>query len=575
MKTRVLKKKIFLISYALALAFFLIGARLTYLQIHSMRRFIQRGEKNFLRREAILSPRGNILDTHGKLIATNRPVTNVYWHGSGKRKLTDAMHETLNALAALTHVPLDEELLRKLTINERRYKKTLLAKDVPFDDVSKIEERFPAHPNLQLNTSFERFYPYGTHASHVLGYLGRMHLETTGKMGLEHLFEDTLRGEQGTLLKKINSLGKNLNETTIKESLTGNNIQTTIDINIQALAESSFPDQESGTFIVMNPDTGAILALVSRPDFDPAMFLKPISQEQWREAQEQRPFLNRALSACYPPGSIFKLVTISAALENGLVTQDQHWQCDGYLHFAKRKYWCHRRYGHGELTTGQGLAQSCNIMFYEIGKKIDIDTLADYAHAFGLGTPTHIVFPEKTGLVPSREWKEENKGERWWPGETLSASIGQSFLLVTPMQVARMISSIFTGDLVKPRIMTNEPIERTPLSIKPETLQFLQESMRSVVTRGTGKKISAVKDIEIYAKTSTAQTSTFYKRSLGKQYLEHGWFVAHFRYQENQRLTFVIIVENSGSSRAATSVAKNFLLGYKDLMDKREHKSVY
>ncbi|HEX4069509.1 MAG TPA: penicillin-binding transpeptidase domain-containing protein, partial [Candidatus Babeliales bacterium] len=318
---------------------------------------------------------------------------------------------------------------------------------------------------------------------------------------------------------------------------------------------------------VLNPADGAIVALVSRPHFDPNMFLDPISHEQWQGLQEKNPFLNRAFDASYPAGSTFKLVTISAALERNIISEDELWNCKGYTLFGGRKYWCARRCGHGEISVKKAVAESCNTLFFEIGKKIDIDVLAEYAHKFGLGKKTNIVFPEKVGLIPNREWKFDYKGERWWPGETLSVSIGQSFLLATPIQIACMIASIFTGYLVAPRLLINEPVVTNPLDIKPETIAFLQKSMKSVVKSGTGKSVRKIKDMTIYAKTSTAQTSDFSKRKLDEKYLEHGWFVGHFQYKEYDPLVMVVLVERVGAAQVATTIAKNFLIEYKKYMD--------
>ena len=313
----------------------------------------------------------------------------------------------------------------------------------------------------------------------------------------------------------------------------------------------------------MDPENGDLQAVVSRPSFDPSLFLESISNQTWHELQKNNPFINRALNP-YPPGSIFKLVTVSAALESKLLDPERMWHCKGYVIFSNRKYWCHHRWGHGELNTIQAVAQSCNVLFYEIGKRIDIDLLAQYAHKFGLGEPTGTLFPERKGIVPSREWKDETKGEPWWPGETLSVTIGQSFLLSSPLQIARMIASIFTGYLVKPRILQHEPIESVPLTMKQETIDFLQRSMKWVVKRGTGKRVN-VKDIKIYAKTSTAQISDFSKRKLGTEFLEHAWFVAYVQYKEYKPLVLVILIENAGTSKVATLIAKQFLLEYKNL----------
>jgi len=547
----------------------LIIARLFHLQVNLAPGLHTRGQKNFLRLTTITPARGNILDVHGKLLATNRPVSNVCWVGTGKRHSHEQIMAKLQQLEPILGMPLytDDTQLESIVLAERRYGTSPLAYDLTFEQLSKIEELFPNDPNIRIVNSFKRFYPHGSFACHLLGYLGRLDVDIAGRMGLEQAFETTLRGQPGSALKTIDSLGKNLAEVELRRALTGQDIHTTIDIDLQTISEEIFPEGESGTIIVMDARDGALRALVSRPSFDPAIFLDPILADEWKALQENRPFLNRAFNACYPPGSIFKLISVSAALEHGIIKQDSTWYCGGNTLFRGRKYWCSQRHGHGELSTCQAVALSCNILFFEIGKRIDINLLATYAHIFGLGTKTELPFSEKEGLIPNRAWKRAVKGERWWQGETLSAAIGQSFLLVTPIQVARMIASIFTGYLVKPRLLDQDPIITTPLTLKSSTIDFLQQSMKSVVTLGTGRRINTVKDIVVHAKTSTAQTSTLEMRDLGKSYMEHGWFVAHVHYKEHRPLVIVILVENAGSSSVATSIAKSFLQKYKHHFD--------
>lgn len=557
--------------WATCIVLLIIAARLFVLQIHLTETFLKQGQKNFIRTEKIASPRGNILDRNGVLLVTNRPITSVYWIGTGNRSLSAEQHEKIEQLQEILGISLyaTDKQKDELRNTERKYKKLLIARDISFEKLGKLQELIPHHPNISIDTDFERLYPYHSFASHILGYLGSMNTNQEGRMGLEKMCDDLLRGQEGSTLKIINSYGRPLSQTMVAQPNVGAEIQTTLDATLQSIVESVFPKLYAGTFIIMNPQDGAILALTSQPSFDPSMFLKPILHDEWNALQAtKQPFLNRAFSAHYPPGSIFKLITMSAALEHGLVQPDATLTCKGYYLFAKRKYWCHRRYGHGELTAGEALEQSCNILFYEIGKHIDIDLLADYAARFGLGEKTNVLFPEKEGLIPTRAWKRTVKGEQWWPGETLSAAIGQSFLLATPIQIARMIASIFTSELVKPRILMQEPIEKKPLNIKPETLDFLRKSMQKVVTAGTGRKLSKVKDIEVYAKTSTAQITDFSKRNLGDQYLEHAWVVSYFSYKDHTPLTIVIVLENAGSSSAATTIAKNFFVEYKKRMDR-------
>lgn len=549
------------------LALFFIIIRLFILQISYADHYQTKGQKNFLRVETTPPQRGNIIDSHGRLLATNKPVNHLVWNGTGNRTLSGIQLQMIKEIESITGSSLLDNLAmrNKLYATERYYRHTILVKDITLDQLSKITERYADSSNLSIKTEFQRHYPHGSCASHIVGYLSRsVDAPTLGQMGIERICDNALKGRSGSILKTINSFGQHIQAVELEAVDNGGTIQTTIDLELQKIAESIFPEQYQGCILIMDPNSGAIKSLVSRPQFDPALFLRPIGQEEWQQLQEKKPFLNRALNS-YPPGSIFKLVTISAALEHNYLSADQNWQCHGFVPFAGRKYWCHRRWGHGELNTMQAVAQSCNILFYEIGKKIDIDLIAQYAHQFGLGEPTGIILPERTGLVPSREWKAKHRSERWWPGETLSVAIGQSFLLASPLQITRMISSIFTGNLVKPRLLEQEEIVTTPLSLKDETISFLKDSMRFVVTTGTGKRVNAVKDIEIYAKTSTAQVSDFSKRKESTNFLEHAWFVGYFKYKEYPPLAFTIVIENAGTSQVATTVAKQLLLAYKNI----------
>jgi penicillin-binding protein 2 len=545
--------------------------RLVQLQIQESENFIQQSNQNFLRIEKIAPLRGNIISADNMLLATNRPIINIYWQGTGAHCLHDADYVGLKQLEHILDIRLldNDILIRNIKHAQRYYKKVSICQDINFSQLSKVVEQFPHHQNIIIDTHFQRFYPYSTHACHVLGSLSQIKSGAIGTMGLEKLFEPLLHGKVGTAIKTINSFGRNLSQIDLDKTLCGESITTTIDIKLQSIIEDVFPHSRTGACIVMNPSNGSIIATLSRPGFDPSIFLYPISTAEWHNVQKNNPFLNRAFNACYPPGSIFKLITISAAIENYIVPIDSLWYCRGYTTFCDRKYWCNKHYGHGSLTTRQALAQSCNILFFEIGRKISIDTLADYACRFGLGKPTNSLFVEQAGIVPSTEWKRHIKKQPWWTGETLSAAIGQSFLSVTPIQIACMIASIFTGYLVKPRILKNEPILTQPLNISTQTLSFLKDSMRKVVTKGTGRRINSIKDIEIFAKTSTAQTSDKNKRHLGNQFLEHSWFVAYVKYKSEEPLVLVILVEHAGDSQVPTMIAKNFLIEYKKYSDQK------
>jgi penicillin-binding protein 2 len=565
-----LLKKILTIAGIVAALIMVIIARLSYLQINLTEDFVTRSQNNFLRYEQKSSLRGNIIDHMGKLLATNRPVINIYWKGTGNKKFSEEQTQQLSDLKTMLGpiTTTDTEINRA----EWKAQKLLLAKDVDFDQLSKISERFASSPTVLIETDFTRLYPYKKMASHVLGYLGNLNVGWAGKMGLEKLYETSLKGQNGMTQKILNSFGKHLSEKEVEQSLAGKDITITLDLSLQRIAEMLFPRDKKGVFILMDSTDGSLRVALSRPDFDPNLFMGTLDQEMWQEIKDKKPFLNRTYNACYPPGSIFKLVTLAAALESGIIEEDTLWECKGSVIVGKRKFRCHRQDGHGFLTATEAVAKSCNILFYDIARTLDIDVLANYARRFGLGKSVGSVFNDSPGLIPTREWKARTKGERWWLGETLSANIGQSYLLTTPIQIARMIAGIEVGYLVAPRILEESSVTYEPLNLKYETRTFLQKTMRAVAVDGTARTLNKLEDFEIFAKTSTAQTSMLGKRHLGEQFKEHGWFTANFKYKGGPPMTMVILTENAGNARLALMIGKAFLKSYKDLIELREKR---
>jgi penicillin-binding protein 2 len=557
-----LSHRIILLQRGIAICVGVILLRLVYLQIIQHHNYLWMSTNNFTRTESVKCLRGDILDCNGRILVTNRPVHNIYWHGTGNWTLTQEQKDLFATLKELTNDALkvpDEQLVTL----ERRKLSAIIAHDVSFDALCKVLECFPDNKNIQVQTDSMRHYPHTTLACHLVGYLGSLDNDQ-GKMGLEKLYENVLQGTHGTKVTKINSFGSYLSEEHLIEASRGGDIVTTIDLDLQRMAEEAFDKDARGALVIMDPFTGNIKALLSRPSFDPNMFLERVSQTDWLALIQQHALINRAFHATYPPASIFKLITISAALEENIIHSDSTWYCRGYTKFAGRKYHCNRKYGCGHLTVQEAVALSCNTIFFDIAQKISIDKLSHYAKTFGLGQATQSLFSEKSGIVPNRKWKKETKGEPWWPGETLSACIGQSYLLVTPIQLVRMISAIFTGYLAEPHILESSIPSTTPLDVHAKTLSFLKRSMKSVVTEGTGKRIKSIKDIKVYAKTGTAQTSDLSKRDLGGVFLEHAWLVSHFKYKDNKPLSMIILMEHTGGSKPAITCAKTFLRAYRD-----------
>lgn len=566
-----LNKRLKSIVICATISFFTIILYLFHLQINLMEKFFQRSQKNFIRYEKINSPRGSIIDCNGNLIATNRPVDIIYWKSTNSKKLTSYQESTINELKEILN--LTEEQIEKIILAQKQGDKVVIAEDVNFEQLSKIIEKFPNNKNILIDRQFKRYYPQKNIASHIVGYLA-LDIETTGKMGLELICNNNLKGQSGEIIKTINSIGHSIGSEVAKKASTGETIQTTLNLKLQMIAEKLFPQNFAGTFILIDPKTGGLEVLLSNPNFDPNIFLEQIKSDEWQELQKKKCFINRAFNACYPPASIFKLVTLSAALENNIIDENSSWVCTGQLSFAGRFYHCMNRQGHGLMNTKQALAYSCNIPFFSIGKKIKIDTLADYANKLGLGKKTSIIFEEKTGLIPSSLWKLKTKGEQWWPGETLSAVIGQSFMLVTPIQIACMISGICKGYLVQPRILTNEPIIKKPININKKTLKFLKTTMRSVIEEGSARRLSNMKDFKIHGKTGTAQTINNKESGLTKEQEAHAWFTAYFRYKNHPAKTLVILIENAGYSGVATEVAQRFFKEYRKIIDQENQNTI-
>ncbi len=560
------QRMIYVFYFFLVCSFFII-LRLFYLQVESAETLKNLGECNFLRTEIVPPLRGNFLDCKNKILAANRPVFDIYWQGLGSQFLRQEHSDLLQQVGLILGKELcTPDLLLSIRHAERHARRTILARDISFQTLCQIHERHPYASNILVENRFKRVYPFKSFASHLLGYLSR--IENCGKYGLELIFEDQLQGESGYITKITNSRGKSLSYKEIKNPRSGNSIKLTIDFKLQQLAETILDSDQSGCVLVMEPETGAIRAMASFPSFDPNFFLNSITQQQWQEKMSLgNPLLNRICSAEYPPASVFKVVTFAAGLEEGIVDVESIISCKGYVRFCGRNYYCNRHTGHGKLSLKDAFAKSCNIQCFEIAKKIKIDDLADYASRFGLGQKTSFLLPEKTGLVPTTLWKRAIKQEPWWKGETLSASIGQSYLLVTPLQIARMTNAIFTGYLVKPRILESEPIEREKLHIAEQTRAFLREAMKETVNSGTGWRLKSFQDFELSIKTGTAQTCALHHEKTSRHQLEHAWLIGHFSYKGKKPLSLVILIENMGSSGPAIIATKKFMHGYEKIMN--------
>lgn len=557
------------IFYGFLACVFIISLRLFYLQVENSTFLRRMGENNFLRTEVVPPLRGSFLDCNNILLAANRPVFDLYWQGKGSSPLQPYHYELLRKVGFIAGTDLlRPEVIQSIHYAEQNMRRVLLARDISFEVLCQMSEQCPYVSNIFVENRFKRVYPFKSFASHVLGYLSR--IENCGKSGLELLFDEQLQGESGHVTRVTNSRGKPLACKEFKHAKAGDNIQLTIDFQLQQLAETLLESDQAGCVVVADPETGAVRAMASFPAFDPNFFLSSITPARWQEEMiTNNPLLNRVCSAEYPPASVFKIVTFAAGLEEGLIQESTEVICKGYVNFYGRNYYCIRHSGHGRLCMKDAFAKSCNIQCFEIAKKIKIDKLAAYAACFGLGQKTNFLLPEKSGLVPTTSWKKMAKGESWWRGETLSASIGQSYLLATPLQISRLVNSICTGYLVKPRLIESEPVEREKLRLAESTRTFLRESMKEAVDSGTGWRLRSLKNFDTYVKTGTAQTCALSREVTSARQLEHAWLISFFSYKGGKPLSLVILIENVGSSGPAIVATKKFLQGYERIMEQR------
>ncbi len=556
------EKQIRVIVFGILFCFGCIGGMLWYLQLYQAALFTQVSQNNYMRKRTLSCRRGAITDRNGILIATDRPIIALYWQGCGCKKLSEQHQKLLAHIQAESNQKLP--IARTITQAEQYQQKLLLVDNISFEALARIMEYNNADEHLIIETRPLRYYPHQETACHLIGCF-RQTPQTTipeALMGLEKILEEDLRGNPGLEEIIVDSRGRCITKNIRFQALNGTKITTTIDLLAQNIAEKLLAPFRAGTIIVMDPEQGDLLVLASHPSFDPNIFTSTISPETWNNYLATKPFINRAIASCYPPASLFKLITAAAALEEGIITPDTEWNCTGKIVCGDTEFHCNKRYGHGKLQIIDGIAHSCNIPFYEIGKTISIDLFADYARSFGFGKPTGILLPERTGLIPTSEWKKTTTGQRWQRGETMLVAIGQSYSLVTPLQTVCFIGALGSGRLVRPKILCNENTNITPLAISNETRNILLQGMQKGIEQGTSRLLKRLKNCTIYGKTGTAQVCS--KKTSGENqeeeaYKNHGWFAGYIVPHNQKPFVLMVFLENIGTSSIAVQTAYKFL----------------
>ncbi|MDM8516925.1 penicillin-binding protein 2 [Desulfobacterales bacterium HSG16] len=591
------------------IAFAVLSARLFYLQVVEGSHFRRLSQYNSIRIHDIAPLRGLIYDRNGSLMAENRPSFNL----SIIPRDAAPLEKTIEKLSVYIDVPKEDlmALVYKKKSKRLSFRPVLLKPDISRNALAAIEAHRFELPGVVVAIKPIRHYLQHEYAAHLLGYLGEINLkelksgrypecksgDLVGKFGLEKACEPLLRGKMGGKQVEVNARGQVVRVLNTVDSITGVNINLTIDNKLQKKAVELLKGF-AGAVAVLDTSNGGILALVSSPSFDPNSFVSGLTHAQWREldSNPQMPMQNKSVQGLYPPASTYKIVTAIAGLEKGAIDEHTVFHCSGSHKFGNRVYRCWKRTGHGKVNVVAALAQSCDVFFYQVGQKLGVDILAEYARACGLGSATGINLDnEPQGLIPTALWKKRRVGIPWQRGETLSVAIGQGYNLVTPLQMAVLVSAVGNrGTLYRPRIIKNiisadgtvidgnnnsvdnithkaiieefakfgqiEIIGKLPGSSR--TLELVRKGLWEVVNgrRGTARTVK-IKGIEVSGKTGTAQVFSRKKntpsdrRDKKRQPMhlrDHAWFVAYAP-SDAPRIAVSVIVEHGehGSSTAA------------------------
>lgn len=575
-----MEKKIAFVLYVVTILFGIFIFRLWDLQLIKGGEYKKIDESNRLRVIDIHAPRGIIHDRNDKPLVKNIPTFDI----SIVKEDLPKDPESLAYLGRLIGLSLDEIKHKIATTSVKPFESFKLKQNVSFKEVARVEARKVDFPGLQVDVVGGREYIYGSSSSHVIGYLGRLALKQlddpeymdvpresfVGQFGVEKFYDKMLRGVAGKKVIEVDALGSIVRVARIQRPVKGEKIKLTIDIDLQRVAEKGLRGK-AGAVVALNPDSGEILAMYSAPSFDPNLFLRGIDYRDWKNltGDPRKPLLNRVVQSRYPPGSTFKIITAIAALEEGLINEDTRHYCNGAITFG-RIFKCWKEGGHGEVDLHKALVESCDVFFYEVAKKLNIDTLAKYAMRFGLGSRVGVDLDgELRGIVPTSEWKFRARKEKWFTGETLNTVIGQGYLSTTPIQMAKVVATVANnGESYEPFLLKEPNTEmktRSVIKMEPENMKMVKDALMSVVSdkHGTGRTARS-NAVSIGGKTGTTQVigGDTSREDLPEKYRDHAWFVA-FAPEYNPQIAVAVFVEHGGhGSTGAAPIAKKIIEAY-------------
>ena len=588
-----LKQKLRYILIIVFSALAILSLRLWYLQIIKGDEFRQSSENNSLRLRKIKPLRGLIMDRNRKIIANNRPSFDIIFIPDKKRKINQSI-EKIKGFYAEKSLEFSEDV--SIPNRIKPFVPVILERNVSLEKIAVVETHSFELPDVETEVTPVRQYPYGEATAQVIGFTGeassREIKEDTskqlspgdmlGKFGIEKSFDSRLRGKSGAEQVEIDVSGKIVRSLGRIPSISGDIVVLNIDVGLQENAWQALGERR-GAVVVMNPQNGEVLALVSSPSFDANIFSGKISVEEWKRLAEdpRHPLENRAVSGQYPPGSTYKPIVAAAALETGIISPETIFHCDGVFQFGQRIFHDWKKEGHGDISLHRAIVESCDVYFYNLGKMLDVDAIAQYARGFGLGVPTGIDIPnEKSGLVPTKSWKRSRLSAPWYPGETIPLAIGQGYNLITPLQLANAYAALANGGtLYRPRIVKQieSPDGRVIEAFPPQKIGLIPVKFRNIAiinkalwgavneAGGTGY-ILRRKNSDVCGKTGTAQVVGLPQdpmkrkmKTLTAETKDHALFVC-FAPCEKPEIVVAVVIENAGhGGSAAAPVAKKIM----------------
>ncbi len=582
-------------QYIILGIFLLLIFGLWRLQVLHTDQYTSMAEQNRVKEVPILAPRGKLLDREGRPIVDNYPsFSALLLRAQGK--ISDS---NLQAISVGLHLdPNDLKTRVKRLSAMPGYQPIFIKYDITPDELAFVESHRNEFPELDTITVHRRLYPKNGFMAHLIGYVGevsedmlnnpRFELyssgDVVGQSGVEAEYNDMLMGKNGSRRVLVNSKGKEVGELSDTPAVPGKPLQLTIDLDLQIAAEEALGDKP-GAIVAMDPKTGEILAMASRPTFDPNAFAVRISSKQWSAllTDPGKPLLNKAIQAQLAPGSVFKIIMSVAGWQEG-IAQTLHVNCGGGASFYGRYFKCWFKGGHGSVTLTKGVYQSCDVYFYTLAEHLGITRIAKYATAFGMGQKTGIDLPQEvSGVMPSEEWKLKNYRQKWFAGETISVGIGQGAVTTTPIQLMRAISAIaMGGHLVRPHVVFPDKVPETyrsalhytdtqDVAIDPAGWETITDAMGEVLLpEGTAPSAHKA-GIDIAGKTGSAQTiSNAMKAKMSNKsaYKDNGWFVG-FTPRRNPDVVVCVLFEGGEHGALAARLATMVIKAYDD---KKNHR---